>query len=73
MARTYRNLDGMNRCALRRPRTSNERKKLIAMIHDNQFEDYPISGLNHIHHRLSNCPTSWDDLIISGYRQEDYK
>lgn len=73
MSRTYRNIQNINRCALRSPKTSNERKQLIAMIQDNQYEDYPISGMNHIHHRLSNCPTSWDDLVVSGYLQQDYK
>ena len=73
MARTYRNLEGMNRCALRKPKTSNERKYIIGLINDNYVEGYEISGLNHLHYRLANCPTSWDDQVISGYRQEDYK
>lgn len=73
MARTYRNLEGMNRCALRRPRTSNERRQILALIHDVKTEDYEISGLNHLHHRLANCPTAWDDQVISGYYQQDYK
>lgn len=73
MSRTYRNLDGMNGCALRSPKTSNERKHLIGILQDNQYEDYQISGLNHLHHRLSNCPTANYDKVISGYYQEDYK
>lgn len=73
MSRTYRNLEGINRCALRHPKTSNERKHLIGILQDNQYEEYQISGLNHLHHRLSNCPTAWDDKVISGYYQEDYK
>jgi hypothetical protein len=72
MSRTYRNLEGMNRCALRNPKTSNERKHLIGILQDNQYEDYQVSGLNHLHHRLSNCPTANYDKVISGYYQEDY-
>lgn len=73
MSRTYRNIQNINRCALRNPKTSNERKQLTAIIQDNQYEDYPISGMNHIHHRLSNCPTANDDQVVSGYLEQDYK
>lgn len=72
MSRTYRNLEGINRCALRNPKTSNERKHLIGILQDNQYEDYQVSGLNHLHHRLSNCLTANYDKVISGYYQEDY-
>jgi len=72
MSRTYRKLEGMNRCALRSPKTSNERKTLIGILQDNQYEDYQISGLNHLHHRLSHCPTANYDRVVSGYYQEDY-
>ena len=73
MSRTYRNLDGINKCALRSPKTSNERKHLIGILQDSYFEEYQISGLNHLHHRLSNCPTANYDKVVSGYYQEDYK
>lgn len=73
MARTYRNLEGINKCAYRHPKTSNERKHLIGILQDNQYEDYQISGLNHLHHRLSNCPTANYDRVVSGYLQQDYK
>lgn len=73
MARTYRNLEGMNRCALRKPKTANERKTIIGLINDINIEGYQISGLNHLHHRLANCPTANYDQVISAYRQEDYK
>ncbi len=73
MARTYRNLEGMNRCALRNPKTANERKNIIGLINDINVEGYEISGLNHLHHRLSNCPTANYDKVVSGYYQEDYK
>jgi hypothetical protein len=73
MARTYRNLEGIHKCALRKPKTANERKHIIGLINDNYVEGYEISGLNHLHHRLANCPTAWDDQVISGYYQQDYK
>jgi sulfur relay (sulfurtransferase) complex TusBCD TusD component (DsrE family) len=73
MSRTYRNLEGINRCALRRPKTSNERKNIIGLIKDNCIEGYQISGLNHLHHRLANCPTAWDDKLISGYNENCHK
>lgn len=59
----------MNRCALRNPRTSNERKSLLSILQDNRFEEYNVSGVNRIHRRLKKCPTSYDDLVISGYKE----
>ena len=73
MARTYRNLKGMNRCALRNPKTTNERKTLIGLLQDNYVEEYQISGINRLHSRLANCVSSWDDIVISGYKEMDYK
>lgn len=72
MSRTYRNLEGINHCALRHPKTSNERKNLIGILQDNTFEEYQISGINHLHHRLSKVPTANYDKVVSGYYQEDY-
>ena len=72
MSRTYRNLEGMNRCALRNPKTSNERKSLIGILQDNLEEDYYLSGVNHLHHRLSKVPTANYDKVISGYYQQDF-
>ena len=72
MSRTFRNTEGMNRYALRKPKTANERKHIIGLLQDNYVEEYEISGLNHLHHRLSNCPTAWDDKVVSAYYQEDY-
>lgn len=73
MSRTYRKIDYIRKSALRHPKTSNERKTLIGILQDNQYEDYSISGLNHLQHRLSNCPTANYDKVVSGYYQEDYK
>jgi hypothetical protein len=73
MTRTHRNLKGMLRGALRRPQTFSEIRNLSGFLVDNTIEEYPISGLNHLHSRLSDCPTSWDDKVVSGYLQSDYK
>jgi two-component SAPR family response regulator len=73
MSRTYRNLEVMNRCALRNPKTSNERKNLIGIIQDNYIEEYEISGVNHLRSRLTNCPTANYDKVISAYYQESYR
>lgn len=72
MSRTYRNLEGMNSCALRNPKTSNERKSLIGILQDYLEEDYNLSGINHLHHRLSKVPTSNYDKVVSGYYQQDF-
>jgi hypothetical protein len=73
MSRTYRNLNDINKCVLRHPKTANERKNLIGLLQDNYVEEYEISGLNHLHHRLVNCPTAWDDKLISGYNENYHK
>lgn len=73
MSRTYRNLEGMNRCALRHPKTSNERKTLIGLLKDIEVEDYEFSGINHLQHRLSKVPTANYDKVVSAYYQEDFK
>ena len=73
MSRTFRNTEGMNKCALRNPKTANERKNIIGLLQDINVEEYEISGVNHLHHRLANCPTAWDDKVVSAYYEKDYK
>ena len=63
----------MNRNALRNPKTENERKQLNGFLQDLEEEDYNFSGVNHARKRLCAVPTSWDDKVVSGYHQEDYK
>ena len=73
MSRTYRNLEGMNRCALKAPKTYNEIKSLSSLIVDDELKDYPLSKRNRLNSRLHNIPTSYDDVVISGYSETDYK
>lgn len=73
MSRTFRNLNGMHRYAIRFPKTENERKQLEGVLHDPELLEFPVSGLNHIKARESKLPSVWDDKIVSGYYQEDYE
>lgn len=73
MARTYRNLDGMNKCALRYPHTFNEIKNLNGIMFDDDLDEFTLSKMNRISSRSHNLPTAWDDEVVSGYEQMDYK
>jgi hypothetical protein len=73
MSRTNRNLEGMHRGALRFPHTFNEIKQLDAILHEEDLEGLPVSGLNHMKAREHQLPTAWDDRVVSGYYQEDYE
>jgi len=69
MSRTYRK-DYYSKAALRKPQTRQEIKKLSHILDDVKECDYQVSGMNHLHHRLSILPTDWDDLVISAYYQK---
>ena len=71
MSRTNRH-KFYNSCALRKPKTQREIKQIKHLLDDIQEQEYTISGLNHLHHRLSNLPTANDDLVISAYWEQDY-
>jgi hypothetical protein len=73
MSRTNRNLEGMHRCAFRYPKTKNERTQLDTILHDNELMELPVSKVNHMKARGHNLPSAWDDKIVSGYYQQDYK
>jgi hypothetical protein len=73
MSRTYRKTEGMHSGALRFPHTFNEIKQLDGLLHEEDLEDLPVSGLNHIRAREHKLPTAWDDRVVSAYYQEDYK
>lgn len=72
MSRTYRKKH-YHSCALRNPKTQSEIKQIKSLLQDQQDEDYTISGVNHLHHRLSVLPTANDDLVVSAYYESDYK
>jgi hypothetical protein len=73
MSRTNRNIEWMHSGALRFPKTFNEISQLDGILHEEDLEGLPVSGLNHLKARENNLPTAWDDNVVSGYRQEDYK
>jgi hypothetical protein len=73
MSRTYRKLNGMHPAALRYPHTFNEIRSLNGILNDDDFQEYEISKLNRIKSRQHLLPTCWDDVVISGYREIDYK
>lgn len=72
MSRTFRNTDGMHPAALRYPHTFSEIRQLDGVLHEEDLEGLPVSGLNHIKAREHNLPTAWDDRIVSAYYEEDY-
>jgi len=73
MSRTHRNLEGMHRCAFRYPKTKNERTQLDTILHDSELMELPVSKVNHLKSRKNLLPSCWDDIIVSGYYQQDYK
>ena len=73
MSRTHRNIEWIHSGALRFPHTFNEIRQLDGILHEEDLEDFPVSGLNHMKSREQELPTAWDDQVVSGYYQEDYE
>ncbi len=73
MSRTFRNTKGMHRLALRFPHTFSEIRQLDGLLHEEDLEGLPVSGLNHIRAREQKLPTAWDDKVVSAYYEEDFK
>ena len=73
MSRTFRRTEGMHRYAYRFPHRFSEIRQLDGILHEEDLEGLPISGLNHIRSREHNLPTAWDDKVVSAYYEEDYK
>lgn len=71
MSRTFRKKH-YSSCALRKPKTQSEIKQILGILSDLEDQEYSISGVNHLHHRLSHLPTANDDLVISAYYESDY-
>ena len=64
MSRTHRNIEWMHSGALRFPHTFNEIKQLDGVLHEEDLEGLPVSGLNHMKAREHQLPTAWDDITI---------
>lgn len=73
MSRTNRNLEGMHHYAFRFPHTFNEIKQLDGILHEEDLEGLPVSGVNHMKSREHSLPTSWADQVVSAYYQQDFK
>lgn len=69
MSRTHRN-QFYSKCALRKPKTTQEIRQLYSLIEDTKFDEYELSGLNRMHHRISILPTHYDDIVISAYYEK---
>ena len=73
MARTFRQMEGWNSGALRFPKTFNEIRQLDGVLHEEDLEGLPISGLNHMKSRENQLPTCWNDQVISAYYETDFE
>jgi hypothetical protein len=70
MSRTTRNTS-FNKCALRSPKTFNEKRQIDSFITDEESMEFTISKMNRILSRRS-IPTHWDDIVCSSYYETDY-
>ena len=66
MSRTNRNGTKADFYPYRYPRTFNERKQLNTLLYDDE-----VILRNRDKAKITNLPTVYDDIVISGYR-EDY-
>ena len=73
MSRTNRNVEHIHSGALRHPHTFNEIRQLDGILQEEELEEYPLSGFNHLKARENELPTAWDDQVVSGHYQEDYQ
>lgn len=65
MARTNRNIDHLNNCALRRIRTTNQIRNEIAAR--DEISEYDPRFVSNRLRSIGRIPTSWDDLPISAW------
>jgi hypothetical protein len=66
MSRTNRNGTKADFYPYRYPKTFNERKQLNTLLYDDE-----VVLRNRDKAKITNLPTVYDDIVISGYR-EDY-
>jgi len=69
MTRTFRSTDGWHSGAFRYPHTFSEIKQLNGVLHEEDLEGLPVSGVNHMKSRENNLVSSWDDITISAYHE----
>lgn len=75
MSRTYRK-DSYNKCALRKPHSTNEKRQLDAILHDEDTKYMPIDKVNRMQSRFGgsgDLPTAWDDIVTSSHYQNDHQ
>jgi hypothetical protein len=70
MSRTFRKTDGWHNGALRFPHTFGEIKQLDGVLHEEDLEGLPVSGLNHMKSREHNLPSAWNDRVISSHYEK---
>ena len=70
MSRTHRNTS-FNKCALRNPRTFNEKRQIDSLITDEESMEFTISKMNRILSRRA-IPSHHDDIVCSSYYETDY-
>jgi hypothetical protein len=73
MSRTNRNVEHIHSGALRHPHTFNEIRQLDGILQEEDLEEYPLSGFNHMHSRENTLPTSWEDAVVSAWYETDYQ
>jgi hypothetical protein len=73
MSRTFRRNNDWNSGALRYPQTFREIKQLDGVLHEEDLNDFTLSGRNHLKARENNLPDAWDDLRTSSYYEKDFK
>jgi len=74
MSRTYRR-NSYNQCALRHPHTTNEKRQLEAILHDEEVSYVGVDKVNRMKSRCGhsgNLPTVYDDIVTSSYYQNDH-
>lgn len=64
MSRTKR-AKHFNRCALRKPKTQNERRSSLMAI--DAILDAGFEPDNRLKSTVTRKPTAWDDIVISAY------
>jgi hypothetical protein len=70
MSRTFRK-KSFNSCALRSPKTFNEKRNIDSIVTDSEMMEFNVSKLNRIKNRRS-IPSHRDDIVTSSHYQTDY-